>query len=85
MSARLTRFVWVVRKGATPAFPGQRGFVGGTMGESLRLRCAAFFLCGAAFRVRVAPLLAALAAVVAAMGNDILMLLSCPLWGELAS
>lgn len=25
--------VWVVRKGATPAFPGQRGFVGGTMGE----------------------------------------------------
>lgn len=26
--------LWVVRKGATPAFPGQRGFVGGTMGES---------------------------------------------------
>jgi tRNA-splicing ligase RtcB len=25
--------VWVVRKGATPAFPGQRGFVGATMGE----------------------------------------------------
>lgn len=24
---------WVIRKGATPAFPGQRGFVGGTMGE----------------------------------------------------
>lgn len=24
---------WVVRKGATPAFPGQRGFVGGTMGD----------------------------------------------------
>jgi tRNA-splicing ligase RtcB (3'-phosphate/5'-hydroxy nucleic acid ligase) len=24
----------VVRKGATPAFPGQKGFVGGTMGES---------------------------------------------------
>jgi tRNA-splicing ligase RtcB len=24
---------WVVRKGATPAFPGQKGFVGGTMGE----------------------------------------------------
>ena len=24
---------WVHRKGATPAFPGQRGFVGGTMGE----------------------------------------------------
>src|SRR5205085_5389202 len=22
---------WVVRKGATPAFPGQRGFVGGSM------------------------------------------------------
>ncbi len=25
---------WVVRKGATPAFPGQRGFVGGTMAEN---------------------------------------------------
>ena len=25
--------LWVYRKGATPAFPGQRGFVGGTMGE----------------------------------------------------
>jgi tRNA-splicing ligase RtcB len=25
--------LWVVRKGATPAFPGQKGFVGGTMGE----------------------------------------------------
>lgn len=24
---------WVVRKGCTPAFPGQRGFVGATMGE----------------------------------------------------
>lgn len=24
---------WVVRKGATPAFPGQQGFVGATMGE----------------------------------------------------
>jgi tRNA-splicing ligase RtcB len=24
---------WVVRKGATPAFPGQVGFVGGSMGE----------------------------------------------------
>src|SRR3989442_9266899 len=28
------RKLWVVRKGATPAFPGQRGFVGGTMGEN---------------------------------------------------
>jgi tRNA-splicing ligase RtcB len=28
------RDLWVVRKGATPAFPGQRGFVGGTMGET---------------------------------------------------
>lgn len=28
-----TRDVWVVRKGATPAFPGQRGFVGATMAE----------------------------------------------------
>ena len=27
------RGVWVVRKGATPAFPGQRGFVGGSMGD----------------------------------------------------
>ena len=26
--------LWVVRKGATPAFPGQRGFVGGTMAEN---------------------------------------------------
>jgi tRNA-splicing ligase RtcB len=26
--------VWVVRKGATPAFPGQKGFVGGSMGEN---------------------------------------------------
>jgi len=25
--------LWVHRKGATPAFPGQKGFVGGTMGE----------------------------------------------------
>lgn len=25
--------LWVCRKGATPAFPGQRGFVGGTMTE----------------------------------------------------
>ena len=25
--------LWVVRKGATPAFPGQKGFVGGSMGE----------------------------------------------------
>lgn len=27
------RPLWVVRKGATPAFPGQRGFVGGSMGD----------------------------------------------------
>lgn len=26
--------LWVVRKGATPAFPYQQGFVGGTMGEN---------------------------------------------------
>lgn len=25
--------LWVVRKGATPAFPGQKGFVGGSLGE----------------------------------------------------
>ena len=28
------RDVWVVRKGCTPAFPGQRGFVGASMGEA---------------------------------------------------
>ena len=27
------RDVWVVRKGATPAFPGQLGFIGGSMGD----------------------------------------------------
>src|SRR3954447_5403758 len=27
------RDLWVVRKGATPAFPGQTGFVGGSMGD----------------------------------------------------
>ncbi len=26
--------VWVVRKGTTPAFPGQRGFIGGSMGDN---------------------------------------------------
>ena len=31
------------------------------------------------------PLLAALVAVVAVMGNGMLVLLCCPLWGELAS
>lgn len=30
---RVERDLWVVRKGATPAFPGQRGFVGGSMGD----------------------------------------------------
>lgn len=25
---------WVVRKGATPAFPGQKGFIGGSMGDA---------------------------------------------------
>ncbi len=25
--------LWVVRKGATPSFPGQRGFIGGSMGD----------------------------------------------------
>ena len=28
------RKMWVVRKGATPAFPGQKGFVGGSMGDN---------------------------------------------------
>jgi len=27
------RDLWVVRKGATPPFPGQKGFVGGSMGD----------------------------------------------------
>ena len=27
------RKFWVVRKGATPAFPGQKGFIGGSMGD----------------------------------------------------
>jgi tRNA-splicing ligase RtcB (3'-phosphate/5'-hydroxy nucleic acid ligase) len=27
------RDLWVIRKGSTPAFPGQRGFVGGSMGH----------------------------------------------------
>jgi RNA-splicing ligase RtcB len=27
------RDLWVVHKGAAPAFPGQRGFVGGSMGD----------------------------------------------------
>jgi len=26
--------MWMIRKGATPAFPGQRGFIGGSMGEN---------------------------------------------------
>jgi tRNA-splicing ligase RtcB len=26
--------LWVVRKGATPAFPGQKGFIGGSMGDT---------------------------------------------------
>ncbi|MBC8064055.1 MAG: RtcB family protein [Chlorobia bacterium] len=26
--------VWVIRKGCTPAFPGQKGFVGATMGDT---------------------------------------------------
>ena len=30
------RDLWVVRKGATPAFPGQRGFVGGSHGRRRR-------------------------------------------------
>ncbi|MBF0522323.1 MAG: RtcB family protein [Candidatus Omnitrophica bacterium] len=25
--------LWVIRKGATPAFPGQKGFIGGSMGD----------------------------------------------------
>jgi tRNA-splicing ligase RtcB (3'-phosphate/5'-hydroxy nucleic acid ligase) len=31
--SNLVTDVWVVRKGAAPAFPGQRGFVGGSMGD----------------------------------------------------
>lgn len=29
--------LWVVRKGATPAFPGQLGFVGGSMGDDAKI------------------------------------------------
>lgn len=32
---------WVVRKGCTPAFPGQEGFVGSTMGEESVILCGA--------------------------------------------
>ncbi len=28
------RDIWDMRKGATPAWPGQRGFVGGSMGDN---------------------------------------------------
>lgn len=31
--------MWVVRKGATPAFPGQLGFVGGSMGDNAVILC----------------------------------------------
>lgn len=31
------RKLWVVRKGATPAFPGQLGFVGGSMGDDAKI------------------------------------------------
>jgi len=30
---------WVVRKGATPAFPGQRGFIGGSMDDIAVIVC----------------------------------------------
>ncbi len=30
---------WIVRKGATPAFPGQRGFVGSSMGDNAVILC----------------------------------------------
>jgi len=33
------RDLWVVRKGATPAFPGQRGFVGGSMADDAVILC----------------------------------------------
>jgi tRNA-splicing ligase RtcB len=45
------RDLWVVRKGATPAFPGQKGFVGGSMGdisviiEGVAHECTAATLC----------------------------------------
>jgi tRNA-splicing ligase RtcB len=32
--AHFGKDMWVVRKGATPAFPGQYGFVGGSMGDN---------------------------------------------------
>jgi len=33
------RSLWVVRKGATPANPGERGFVGGSMGDNAVIIC----------------------------------------------
>ena len=33
------RDLWVVRKGATPGFPGQRGFVGGSMADDAVILC----------------------------------------------
>ena len=33
LESHFGRNLWVVRKGATPAWPGQRGFVGGSMGD----------------------------------------------------
>lgn len=39
--------VWVVRKGATPLFPGQQGFVGGSMGED------AYIITGASYTASI--------------------------------
>jgi hypothetical protein len=33
MDMGMSRDLWVVDKGATPAFPGQRGLVGGSIGD----------------------------------------------------
>jgi RNA-splicing ligase RtcB len=46
---QLGRTYWVVRKGCTPAWPGQEGFVGGSIGdESVVLEGG----CGSLYRLR---------------------------------
>jgi hypothetical protein len=48
----------------------------------VRVRCAAFFLCGAALLIIVVPLLVAKAVLLMVDGMT-LFLICCPLWGDL--
>jgi tRNA-splicing ligase RtcB len=48
--------LWVVRKGATPAFPGQRGFVGGSMGDDAVILQGASVESGATPEVQAAAM-----------------------------